>query len=88
VKKLAHLVEYGILALACFLALAGSLKRWSFPAARTAWILSFLYAVSDEVHQYFIPTRSARVFDVGVDCIGAFLALWVLHRVLRQNDRK
>lgn len=29
-----------------------------------------LYAVTDEIHQYFVPGRSCRLFDVGVDSMG------------------
>ena len=32
-----------------------------------------LYAVSDEAHQYFIPERACRLFDVGVDALGCIL---------------
>jgi len=31
----------------------------------------FLYAISDEVHQYFVPGRACRVFDVIVDTSGS-----------------
>lgn len=36
-------------------------------------IFCFLYSCSDEWHQTFVPGRSGRLFDVGIDAIG-FLA--------------
>lgn len=33
-------------------------------------IIGFLYAVSDEIHQSFIPNRSARIIDVFLDTLG------------------
>lgn len=33
------------------------------------------YAVTDEVHQYFVPGRSARVFDVGIDTLGVITGI-------------
>lgn len=37
------------------------------------FVLSVLYAVSDEVHQYFVPERACRLFDIGVDALGCVL---------------
>lgn len=34
-------------------------------------IICFLYALSDEIHQYFVPGRACRVFDVIVDTSGS-----------------
>lgn len=28
------------------------------------------YAMTDEIHQFFVPDRSARLFDVGIDTLG------------------
>ena len=33
-------------------------------------LFCILYAVTDEIHQYFVPGRSCRLFDVGVDSLG------------------
>jgi len=87
-KKTSHAIEYALLALCFHLALAGSLKTWSFSKARWAWMLSVFYAVSDEIHQYFVPTRSARVLDILIDSLGALLALYGLFLVLRRYRRK
>ncbi len=37
-------------------------------------ILTVLYAFSDEAHQYFVPERQARLFDVGVDSLGTLFS--------------
>lgn len=34
-------------------------------------LLSSLYGISDEIHQYFVPGRSADVMDVAADFVGA-----------------
>lgn len=36
------------------------------------------YAISDEIHQYFIPGRSARVFDVCIDSLGVLTGIFIL----------
>lgn len=40
-------------------------------------ILSVLYAVSDEIHQFFVPERACRVFDIFVDSIGSLCGIAV-----------
>ena len=40
-------------------------------------IFSLIYAISDEIHQYFVPGRVAGLFDVGIDLIGIIFAMVV-----------
>ena len=42
--------------------------------------ISFLYAISDEIHQSYVPGRDSDPVDVLVDCLGIGFALWVLRR--------
>ncbi len=86
-KKLAHFIAYAILAL---LALwgsggskqlaplyslgAGSSKEW-WPFL-LAFLITFLYAVSDEYHQTFVPGRNGNAWDVLIDSCGGMTALF------------
>lgn len=81
VRKLGHMGVFGILALLLRRAFGwGSgggrpgawVSRW---AARWAFVVTALYAASDELHQAFVPTRGPSVLDVGIDCLGAVIAL-------------
>ena len=36
------------------------------------------YAISDEVHQYFIPGRNASIFDVCIDSLGVLTGIFIL----------
>ncbi len=38
-------------------------------------LAAVLYSVSDEIHQYFVPGRACRIFDVGVDSLGALTGI-------------
>ncbi|MFH1258307.1 MAG: VanZ family protein [Elusimicrobiota bacterium] len=74
-RKLAHLTEYAALTLLLLRALINTTGfSW-----RKSQIYSLsgaaFYAVSDELHQSFVPTRGPSVFDVGIDCLGVILAL-------------
>ena len=89
IRKLAHMTEFGILAILFYWTLSFYPKiktpRWIWKANQMPYILAFvltvLYAVTDELHQLFIADRSGNFFDVCVDSAGAFLALcfiWLL----------
>jgi len=87
VRKAAHVTEYAILALLVWRALqkpnAGNPRPWHWSHARSALIVVALYATSDEIHQAFVPTRQASVWDVLLDTLGGALGLlflWILGR--------
>jgi VanZ family protein len=75
VKKSAHGVGYGLLALSYLRALP---KRNYF----LAWLLAVLYSATDEFHQSFVPGRHAAVTDVLVfDSFGAMIALFMHYQI-------
>lgn len=67
IRKGAHFTEYAVLAVlvANALRICGKL-RWYLPVA-----ISAAYAVTDEIHQYFVPGRACRLLDVTIDTSGA-----------------
>ena len=69
-KKSAHFFSYALLAILFRHALTGRAG-----SARTALILTVLYAISDEFHQSFVPGRSPRATDVLIDLAGALAGL-------------
>jgi VanZ family protein len=44
-------------------------------------ILGCIFAMSDEIHQYFVPNRSADVLDFLVDALGILLSLLLFHTI-------
>lgn len=48
----------------------------------------FLYACSDELHQYFVPGRACRFTDVLIDTSGAVLGTLVSMIFCRKKERK
>lgn len=99
VRKCAHFTEYAVLGITVNLylwmcyrmeMLSIKLSIWNFIIR--AEIFCALYACSDEFHQYFIPGRSCKFFDVCVDSSGAFfgaLLFWgIFHLRKQRKERK
>jgi VanZ family protein len=78
IRKSAHMAEYGILAGLVWWASPKGGERDLRCVCLYAFIFSGLYAVSDEVHQVFVPGRTARLLDVGFDLLGALVALLLI----------
>ena len=41
-------------------------------------LVGLIYAISDEIHQSFIPERTASPIDVGIDTFGVFLGIIIV----------
>jgi len=72
-RKAAHITEYFILTLLLYRAFKGSFNFSSFYLLFWPSVMSFLYAVSDEIHQAFVPTRDPSPRDVFIDTIGIII---------------
>jgi VanZ family protein len=80
-KKMAHMVVYGMLAVALWYAF-----EWRRDLRRLAWLLAILYAVTDEFHQSFTPGRHPWWLDVVVfDALGALLGLLLAGMFIRPH---
>lgn len=72
-KKTMHAVAYGVLTCLYLRALRGTWRddRW----VRVASVaLAVVYAISDEVHQTFVPGRNGSWVDVMLDTVGILSA--------------
>ena len=76
VRKLAHFTEYAILG---FLA-ARAFRTSPHPAINRRWFLICIalvvvYALLDEYHQSFVPSRTASIHDSVIDMAGGLTVL-------------
>lgn len=85
IRKLAHVVEYAILGILVWRAVRRPRRHdprpWSWRAAAIAFAVASLYAMTDEFHQSFVPSRGASPVDVLLDMTGAaagIVAVWAL----------
>ena len=70
VRKLGHVVEYGVLAVLWYRALGPSPR-----AAPSAFLVAAVYGGVDELWQGLHPSRTPAVGDVAIDAGGALLGL-------------
>jgi VanZ family protein len=49
-------------------------------------LLSFLYGISDEIHQHFVPYRDADLVDVLADMLGAVMGVCIYQAIVRKNS--
>lgn len=80
-RKIAHFTEYAILG---FLA-ARAFRTSPRPGIKQRWflicaLLVVLYALLDEYHQSFVPSRTASIFDSFIDMAGGLTVLLVVRK--------
>jgi VanZ family protein len=92
-RKLGHFTEYAVLAFFARRAFITSghqfiQQKWF----QLGLALVVVYALLDEFHQSFEPTRTASIYDSGIDIVGGltvllFCKLWSSKARARQNAR-
>jgi len=68
-RKGAHIAEYAVLGMLLLRALSSVLPAFAIGVA---------YAITDEIHQHFVPGRHSSPFDVAFDACGVALGLLLL----------
>ena len=80
IRKTAHFFVYFILGMIA----VNSVYR--FCTRKILWVsecICILYAISDEVHQLFVPGRSGQISDVLLDSVGAMTGILLVAFVYR-----
>ncbi len=70
--KTLHVLEYALLYFLTFRAL-NTLGLEKKKTQLFAFVISFVYAISDELHQTFVPTREGKLRDIFIDLGGIYL---------------
>lgn len=84
--KVFHLLIYVILG-SLFYRAFGRMKGHGRITVVLAVSASVLYGISDEIHQSFIPDRTAEMLDILADTIGSFLGVIIFHRIIRNQNK-
>ena len=85
-RKIAHVFEYFILTFLLHRAFKDSFNLNTFYLLIYPFSLSFLYAVSDEVHQLFVPGRVCSIRDILTDAIG-IAGFYITINIFRINQK-
>ena len=91
-RKSAHFLEYTGLCLLLSFACAAT---WGRRYTAVSLPIASLYAITDEVHQRFVPGRSCQATDWAIDtagaalgllCAGVLLWLWLRYRTKKARQ--
>jgi VanZ family protein len=90
--KLVHVGLYSVLGACCAHGLSGSPGRSRWRVVLVATGIALGYGVTDEIHQLFVPNRSADWHDLVADVVGgalgAVLAGWAEALIVARRSRR
>lgn len=89
VRKAAHIFAYFVLGLLAY----NALRMYAIPRSKVALLsiaLACAYALTDELHQVYVPGRSGEIRDVLIDTAAAALAVGLcsLYAYLRRRQTR
>ena len=91
-RKLAHFSLFLLLGISVFisssLTFVKSGNHYIQKNALISFIISFLYAISDEFHQHFVPGRSPEIRDVLIDSSGSIIGILLAVAILSATIKK
>ena len=87
VRKSAHITEYFILTL-LIISLLKEYTKKERTILLSSIIFCFIYAMTDEYHQSFVPGRSSLFRDVLIDTSGSLIALLGYYFYLKKFTTK
>lgn len=76
--KVVHLLAYLVLGILCLRAFHGGLQPLRSRTTALGVALAVAYAITDELHQSFVPGREPSVMDFLADGAGVLLAVALL----------
>lgn len=89
IRKLAHFSIYTVLGITnmCHMSTYSIVR---YKRIGCSLIIGMLYAISDEIHQLFVPGRSGQMTDVLIDTIGVLFGICIVllgQNIIRKNRK-
>ena len=79
--KLLHFGAYALLGILFYRAFATlPIKSNPNKVIFVSIVSAVLYGISDEIHQYFVPSRYADILDVAANTLGSICGVFFYHR--------
>lgn len=85
IRKLAHITIY-TLGGAITLTFIDKFNITNKKKVIFSLMFCLIYAILDEIHQYYVPGRSCEIRDVLIDTIGALLGIVIAYKLI--NNKK
>lgn len=86
IRKIAHFSIYSLGGIISYMLFSqyeiSNKKRIIYSLALCA-----VYAITDEIHQYFVPGRSCEIRDMLIDSSGALLGVFIVYYTTKKNKR-
>ena len=87
VSNLAHVPAYALLAFLWLKTFNRKENKGTLPMVNLLILIRLvIFAISDEIHQSFVPGRSASFMDIGLNFLGTFCSLNT-SKIFRQFKR-
>jgi VanZ family protein len=89
VRKAAHMVEFFIVSILLFRSFRNTYKTKDYKTwTLYSTVTVILVAIVDEMHQWFVASRTSSLIDVGIDITGGLLGLAVCFMFYRSKRRR
>ena len=88
VRKIAHFSEYAVGGILIFLLLLTFEKISPMIRNILSIIITIIYAITDEVHQVFIPGREGKIIDVYIDTLGIITGILFINLIIKIFNKK
>ena len=82
IRKLAHYTIYTIGGIVIF-NYAKTTEKTKKEKILYSIAFGACYAITDEIHQFFVSGRSARIFDVGIDTLGIITGILIYLAIMK-----
>lgn len=79
VRKIAHFSEFAMLGVLAYINIKDYVKKNPIVISI---IFSGIYAISDEIHQIYVPGRYCALVDMCIDVCGATFGILLIHLIL------
>lgn len=84
IRKVAHFLLYSLGGFLIYNLINIILKKYSYIKNITiSVLLGAVYAITDEVHQLFVPGRSCEIRDVCIDTLGIIFGVFIYYAIIK-----
>jgi len=85
IHKTLHIFVYASLSASFYFAFTKTTSKTAKQIFTLSIFLTYLYGISDEIHQSFVPGREAKFTDTLFDLFGAIIGIWIYGQFKKQK---